>query len=54
MSEIGDVVVIKAGAPELKVLARNPLGETCLSTPAISEGGMFFRTRSHLVALSGG
>ena len=53
MSEIGDVVVIKAGAPELKVLARNPLGETCLSTPAIS-GGMFFRTRSHLVALSGG
>ena len=54
VSEIGDVVVIKAGAPELKVLARNPLGETCLSTPAISEGEMFFRTRSHLVALSGG
>ena len=54
VSEIGDVVVIKAGTPELKVLARNPLGETCLSTPAISEGEMFFRTRSHLVALSGG
>ena len=52
-SEIGDVVVVKAGTPELKILARNPLGETCLSTPAISGGTLFFRTRGHLIAIAG-
>ena len=52
VSEVGDVVVIKAGVPELKVLARNPLGEICLSTPAISEGELFFRTRTQLIAIS--
>ena len=51
-SEVGDVVVVKAGTPELKILSRNPLGEVCLSTPAISEGELFFRTRSHLMAIS--
>ena len=51
-SEIGDVVVVKAGTPALKIISRNPLGEVCLSTPAISEGVLFFRTRSHLMAVS--
>ena len=52
VSEVGDVVVVKAGTPELKIVSRNPLGEVCLSTPAISEGDLFFRTRSHLMAIS--
>jgi outer membrane protein assembly factor BamB len=52
VSEVGDVVVIKAGVPELKILAKNPLGEICLSTPAISEGELFFRTRTQLIAIS--
>ena len=52
VSEVGDVVVIKAGTPELKILAKNPLGEICLSTPAISEGELFFRTRTQLIAIS--
>lgn len=52
-SEIGDVVVIKAGVTKLKILAKNPLGEICLSTPAISNGELFFRTRHHLIAISG-
>ena len=52
VSEVGDVVVIKAGIPELKILAKNPLGEICLSTPAISDGELFFRARYHLIAIS--
>ena len=52
VSEVGDVVVIKAGTPELKILAKNPLGEICLSTPAISDGELFFRTRTQLIAIS--
>jgi outer membrane protein assembly factor BamB len=51
-SEDGDVQVVRAG-PEFKLLATNPLGETCLSTPAVSDGTLFFRTRSHVVAIGG-
>lgn len=50
--EEGDVIVVRAGQA-FEVLAHNRLGETCLATPAISEGTLFFRTRSHLVAVSG-
>ena len=49
-SEEGEVYVVKAGA-EFRLLARNELGETCMATPAISEGVLFFRTRHHLVAI---
>ncbi len=52
VSEVGDVVVVKAGTPELKILSKNPLGEICLSTPAISEGVLFFRTRTQLIAIA--
>lgn len=51
-SEQGDIHVIAAG-PEHKELAVNPLGEICMATPAISEGILYFRTRSHLVAIGG-
>jgi len=52
VSEVGDVVVVKAGTPELKILSKNPLGEICLSTPAISEGELYFRTRTQLIAIT--
>jgi hypothetical protein len=48
--EESGVRVVKAG-PKYEVLAINPLGETCLSTPAISDGLLFVRTEHHLVAL---
>ncbi|MFQ5506069.1 MAG: PQQ-binding-like beta-propeller repeat protein [Planctomycetota bacterium] len=53
-SEIGEVHVIEAGRtrPD-KILAVNDMGETCMATPAISRGTLFFRTRSHLVAVAG-
>jgi len=49
--EKGDIYVVKAG-PEFKVLAVNKMYETCMATPAISYGTLFFRTRNHLVAVA--
>jgi outer membrane protein assembly factor BamB len=50
-SEEGEVYTVKAG-PEFELLGENVLGETCMSTPAISDGVLLFRARSHLVAIS--
>jgi len=49
-SELGNVFVVPATGT-FSVVAKNELGETCLSTPAISAGMMFFRTREKLVAI---
>jgi len=48
----GDVVVL-AASEEFEVLARVPLGEPSFSTPAVSNGVMYLRTRSHLFSLGG-
>ncbi len=48
--ESGHVHVIEAGTV-FKRIGVNSLGEECLSTPAVSEGVMFYRTRGHLVAV---
>ena len=50
-SEDGDVYIVKAG-PKFEVLAQNSLDGVCLATPAISEGIIFFRTQSHLIAVA--
>lgn len=50
-SEEGTIYVVTAG-PEFQILAENPMGETCMATPAISEGWLFIRTRGHLVAVA--
>jgi outer membrane protein assembly factor BamB len=49
-SEEGTVHVVKAGT-SFQVLAKNELGETCMATPAISDGVLYWRTRSNLVAI---
>jgi outer membrane protein assembly factor BamB len=49
-SEEGSVLVIRAG-PVFEQLAENVMGETAMATPAISEGTIFFRTRTRLVAV---
>jgi outer membrane protein assembly factor BamB len=48
-SEDGDVYVIKAG-PKFEVLAKNPVGEVMMATPAISDGMLIVRGVSHLFA----
>ena len=49
-SEDGDIYVVRAG-PKFEILATNPMGEICMATPALSEGVIFFRTQSHLIAI---
>jgi outer membrane protein assembly factor BamB len=49
-SEDGDVYVVKAG-PQFQLRATNSMGEVCMATPAISEGVLYFKTRSNLVAI---
>ncbi len=49
-SEEGDVFVIKTGS-DYELLAKNTLGEICMSSPAISEGRLYFRTQHHVMAV---
>jgi outer membrane protein assembly factor BamB len=49
-SEDGSVFVVRAGVV-FEQLAENALGETAMATPAISEGTVYFRTRTRLVAI---
>ena len=52
-SEDGDVFVVKAG-PKYELLAKNPVGEVMMATPAISDGLVIVRTVSHLFAFGDG
>jgi outer membrane protein assembly factor BamB len=52
-SEDGDVFVVRAG-PRFELLAHNRMGQSCLATPAISRGSLFFRTRHQVVAIGPG
>ena len=49
-SELGNVAVVPASGG-FSVVATNRLEETCLSTPAISGGVLYFRTREKIVAI---
>jgi len=46
----GAVHVLQAGKAFKKV-ATNQMGETCYASPAISDGRLFIRTRSHLFCI---
>lgn len=37
--------------PQLDVAAECPLGEACFSSPAVSQGNLFFRGEKHLIAV---
>jgi hypothetical protein len=45
------VFVVKAG-PKYELLAKNPVGEVMMATPAISDGVVIVRTVSHLYAFA--
>jgi len=49
-SEPGDVFVVKAG-PQFELLAKNPMGNICMATPAITEGAIIFRTQNYLISI---
>jgi outer membrane protein assembly factor BamB len=48
----GEVVVLEA-SDHFQVLARNPLGETTHSTPAVAGGRMYIHTIKHLISVGG-
>lgn len=48
--EEGNAYVFKAGA-EFSLISTNPLGDICMTTPAITENLIFFRTMKYLIAL---
>jgi len=50
LSESGETVVIEP-TREFKELARNPLGEACQASPAVSNGRLFIRTQKHLFCI---
>lgn len=50
INEDGQVDVIKAGAT-FEVLASNKMNEVCMATPAISDGLLLIRGRSHLFCI---
>jgi len=49
-NEEGLTTVIKAG-PKFEVIAENPLNDSCLSSPAISDGQIFIRTATNLYCI---
>ena len=50
VSEQGNVYIMQAG-PEFRILEVIPLGEVSLSTPAIADGIIVFRTTDHLIGI---
>jgi len=52
-SEDGDIFVVKAG-PAFELLATNPMGDVCMASPAVSQGVIYFRTKSQVVAVAAG
>ena len=49
-SELGNVYVVPVGS-KFSLVATNAMNETCMATPAISAGTLFYRTREKLVAI---
>jgi hypothetical protein len=47
---VGNVYVADVGT-KLSIVATNALGETCMASPAVSDGTIFFRAREHLIAV---
>lgn len=50
--ETGKVVVVPV-TDQFSIAANNDLGDICMATPAISDGTIFFRTQSKLIAIGG-
>jgi outer membrane protein assembly factor BamB len=50
VSEDGNTVVVKAGRAPV-IVARNPIDERALASPALSGGRVYLRTDDHLVAI---
>ena len=50
LSERGVTYVLK-GNGAFDLVSRNPLGDACSSSPAVSQGQIFIRTLNHLYCI---
>ena len=50
LSESGETVVMRAG-PQLEIVARNTINETCQASIAVSHGHLFIRSDKHLFCI---
>ena len=50
-SDTGDVTVVAPSGPEFKVLARNKLEAGVTATPAVADGAIFIRSKTHLLKI---
>ena len=50
LSNSGETVII-AAARQYKLVARNPLGEKCMASPAVSGGQLFVRGEQYLYCI---
>ncbi|HWS56434.1 MAG TPA: PQQ-binding-like beta-propeller repeat protein [Pyrinomonadaceae bacterium] len=50
-SEDGDVYVVRAG-PRYELLAKNSMGEPLMATPAVTDGMLIIRSRTHVYAVA--
>jgi len=50
VNESGTVFVFPA-APTFQLLAKNPIGEAVMATPAVSAGRLFLRGKEHLFCI---
>jgi outer membrane protein assembly factor BamB len=52
-SEDGDIFVVRSG-PAFALIAKNPMGEPLMATPALAGGRMYVRGEKHLFAIGTG
>jgi outer membrane protein assembly factor BamB len=50
LDDDGTTFVLRGG-PKFEIISKNPLGEECHASPAVSNGQMFIRTVAHLYCL---
>lgn len=49
-SEDGDIFVVRSGS-RFELIAKNPMGEPLMATPALAGGAMYVRGEKHLFAV---
>ena len=52
ITDVKGLVYALAAGPEFNIMSKMPLGDVCMTTPAITDGIIFFRTEKHLIAIS--
>jgi len=52
ITDVKGIVYAIAAGPEFNIMGKMPLGDVCMTTPAITDGIIFFRTEKYLIAIS--